>query len=123
MIDPVHNDPKPQSPESSPVRDRSYQEYVEAKKREAELIWNIKSRLPELEVLLREIEEHSGMEDYFYRFYHQSFKVYHAQKLTVKLVQTFEREAIVVKFQCTVSTFVIFATFFHILEITPAKGK
>jgi hypothetical protein len=43
--------------------------------------------LPELEKLLHEVESHWGMEDTFYRFYHQSFKVFgKAQSLTEKIV-------------------------------------
>ncbi len=46
------------------------------------LLQNIKQRLPELEKLLAEAEDHWGMEDGVYRFYHQSFKVYGLQHLT-----------------------------------------
>jgi hypothetical protein len=46
------------------------------------LLRNIKQCLPELEKLLAHAEDHWGMEDGFYRFYHQSFKVYRLQGLT-----------------------------------------
>src|SRR5947207_2204661 len=42
----------------------------------AKLLRNIKERLPQLEELLAQAEDHWGMEDGIYRFYHQSFKVY-----------------------------------------------
>jgi hypothetical protein len=71
-------------------REASLREYLEARKREPELIQNIRAHLPELERLLREVEGHWQMEDSFYRFYHQSFKVYRLQRLTEKLVKTFE---------------------------------
>lgn len=48
----------------------------------ARLLQNIKARLPELEKLLAEAEDHWGLEDGIYRFYHQSFKVYHLQSFT-----------------------------------------
>ncbi len=43
---------------------------------------NIKQQLPQLEKMLAHVESHWCMEDGFYRFYHQSFKVYHFQQLT-----------------------------------------
>ncbi|MBE0545819.1 MAG: hypothetical protein IH623_31190 [Verrucomicrobia bacterium] len=46
------------------------------------LLHNIKQNLPKLEELLAHVEGHWGMEDGIYRFYHQSFKVYHLQGLT-----------------------------------------
>ena len=48
----------------------------------AKLLQNIKVRLPQLEALLSEVEDHWGMEDCFYRFYHGSFKVFGMQGLT-----------------------------------------
>jgi hypothetical protein len=49
------------------------------------LLQNIKARLPELEALLRQQDSHAW-EDLFYRFYHQSFKVYALQEKTEQLV-------------------------------------
>ena len=46
------------------------------------LLRNIKQHLPKLEEMLAHVEGHWCMEDGFYRFYHQSFKVYHLQPLT-----------------------------------------
>jgi len=47
-----------------------------------QLLSNIKHQLPRLEELLAEVESHWGIEDGFYRFYHQSFKVYPVQQTT-----------------------------------------
>jgi hypothetical protein len=51
----------------------------------ARLLQNIKARLPELEILLRK-QDSRRWEDLFYRFYHQSFKVYALQENTAQLV-------------------------------------
>src|SRR5205809_3218701 len=48
----------------------------------AKLLQNIKARLPRLEKLLAQAEDHWGLEDGIYRFYHQSFKVYRLQSFT-----------------------------------------
>jgi hypothetical protein len=53
------------------------------------LLQNIKRQLPRLEDLLAQVESHWGMEDGVYRFYHQSFKVYAMQELTVEICRTF----------------------------------
>ena len=50
-----------------------------------QLLRSIKQRLPGLEKLLAEVEDHWGMEDGFYRFYHQSFKVYRLQDTTKEI--------------------------------------
>ncbi len=52
------------------------------------LLARIKQRLPELEDLLKRVSDHWGFEDGFYRFYHQSFKVYGLQMLTVQIRET-----------------------------------
>jgi hypothetical protein len=49
------------------------------------LLASIKQRLPELEELLKRVSDHWGFEDGFYRFYHQSFKVYGLQVQTVQI--------------------------------------
>ena len=46
----------------------------------------IKESLPELRKLLARADGHWGGEDGFYRFYHQSFKVYGLQKVTEEIV-------------------------------------
>ena len=49
------------------------------------LLQNIKARLPELEALLRQ-QDSGRWEDLFYRFYHQSWKVYGIQRSTLAIV-------------------------------------
>ena len=51
----------------------------------AQLLRNIKQRLQKLEEMLARVESHWGMEDGFYRFYHQSFKVYGLQGMTQEI--------------------------------------
>ncbi len=51
------------------------------------LLARIHERLPELEALLAKCNDHWGGEDGVYRFYHQSFKVYWLQDLTVRCVE------------------------------------
>jgi hypothetical protein len=54
---------------------------------EQQLLLNIKDRLAELKKLLHEVEDHWGVEDAFYRYYHQSLKVFEqAQSPTEKIV-------------------------------------
>jgi hypothetical protein len=50
-----------------------------------QLLSNIKQQLPILEELLAQVESHWGIEDGFYRFYHQSFKVYPVQQATEEI--------------------------------------
>src|SRR6058998_1052737 len=50
------------------------------------LLEAIKANLPELTSLLEKVSSHWHAEDGFYRFYHQSFKVYHLQQDTEKIV-------------------------------------
>lgn len=51
------------------------------------LLRSLKADLPALEKLLEESESHWGFEDPFYRFYHQSFKVFYLQDLTLRIVE------------------------------------
>jgi hypothetical protein len=53
---------------------------------EKQLLATIKSRLPELESLLTQVSGHWQAEDGFYRFYHQSLKVYGLQSETERIV-------------------------------------
>src|ERR1051325_6628598 len=55
-----------------------------------ELLRNIQKQLPELEHLLARAEDHWGIEDGFYRFYHQSFKVYRVQDLTTEICKVLQ---------------------------------
>ncbi len=50
------------------------------------LLKAIGARLPELEALREEVSSHWHAEDGFYRFYHQSFKVYALQSDTKRIV-------------------------------------
>lgn len=50
------------------------------------LLTNLKSTLPALEKLLEDFSGHWDYEDPIYRFYHQSFKVYHLQHQTTEVV-------------------------------------
>jgi len=53
---------------------------------ETRLLAAIKARLPELESLLEKARSHWVYEDYVYRFYHQSFKVFGVQSMTGAIV-------------------------------------
>ncbi len=56
-----------------------------------QLLSNIKHQLPKLEALLAQVESHWGIEDGFYRFYHQSFKVYPVQQATAEIRDALQR--------------------------------
>ncbi len=60
---------------------------MDSLEKDNELLTNIKSHLPELEALLKEMNSHWFYEDPIYRFYHQSFKVYWLQDETRKIVE------------------------------------
>ena len=51
------------------------------------LLANIKDKLPELENLLKIMNSHWLYEDPLYRFYYHSFKVYHIQEETKRIVK------------------------------------
>ena len=53
---------------------------------ESDLLSQLKARLPDLEALLEESDSHWHGEDAFYRFYHQSSKVYYLQRDTEAIV-------------------------------------
>jgi len=59
---------------------------AERRAREAILLKNIKRDLPALTRLSEEAESHWGSEDFVYRFYHGSFKVFAVQSLTTTIV-------------------------------------
>lgn len=67
-----------------PIHGRDSREEIE--KLEAVLLKQLKERLPELEALLEESGSHWHGEDGFYRFYHQSLKVYNLQADTQAIV-------------------------------------
>ena len=54
------------------------------------LLENIKANLSILEDLYQYVDQHSGAEDAFYRYYHQSFKVYRIQGRTERIVETIQ---------------------------------
>ena len=60
--------------------------FTDLKEMENKLLTNIKTKLPELEMLLREASSHWCYEDPIYRFYHHSLKVYSLQYLTRRIV-------------------------------------
>ena len=53
---------------------------------EQRLLDSIKRHLPELEGLLARARSHWEYEDFVYRYYHQSFKVFGAQSMTRTIV-------------------------------------
>lgn len=56
-----------------------------------ELLKSIKANMAHLDRLLESISGHWTYEDYVYRFYHQSFKVYHLQHATRNIIHWFNR--------------------------------
>ena len=52
---------------------------------EQQLLANIKQHLPELEALMERAQSHWEYEDYVYRYYHHSFKVFGVQSMTSKI--------------------------------------
>ena len=58
-----------------------------------ELLSNIKRNLPGLMELLRGINSEWCSEDYVYRYYHGSFKVYHLQTETKRIAEALKRLA------------------------------
>ena len=58
---------------------------------EQKLLATIKQRLPELEALLERSNGHWLYEDFVYRFYHHSFKVFGVQSLTSAIVAALGR--------------------------------
>jgi hypothetical protein len=55
------------------------------------LLKNIKKNMPRLENLLNACEDHWGQEDLVYRFYHESYKVYRSQDLTIRIYDTLRK--------------------------------
>jgi len=68
--------------------DRVREELAEKERKDAELLANIKAKMPELEKMLEKARSHRGYEDHIYRFYSHSFKVYFMlQPVTISMVQ------------------------------------
>jgi hypothetical protein len=57
---------------------------------EASLLARLNECLPELESILASCNDHWGYEDGVYRFYHQSFKVFRLQELTLRCVNALQ---------------------------------
>jgi hypothetical protein len=57
---------------------------------ESKLLKSSAANLPALEDLLQRSSDHWGYEDPIYRFYHQSFKVYHLQESTREIVASLQ---------------------------------
>ena len=68
------------------ARARQRDEFAATQALGQRLLDAIKARLPELDKLLVEVSGHWHAEDGFYRFYHQSLKVYHLQSDTERIV-------------------------------------
>lgn len=62
----------------------------ELKRIDDALLNNIKQKLLNLEALLKEVDDHRNFENYFYRFYHQSFKVFPLQSVTESIVEALQ---------------------------------
>ena len=60
--------------------------FTKQREKDNQLLSAIKTKLPELEMLLEEVSSHWGYEDPVYRFYYQSFKVYGLQHTTMRIV-------------------------------------
>jgi hypothetical protein len=58
-----------------------------------ELLASLKTHLASLETVLSDCEGDWGAADVVYRFYHQSFKIYHAQETTVRIVHALQEVA------------------------------
>lgn len=79
-----------QPPNSSSEPSKELESIREYRENADKLLRNIKQQLPKLETLLANVEDHWGMEDSIYRFYHQSFKVYHLQQATEQIRQALQ---------------------------------
>lgn len=54
------------------------------------LLKNIKLNILSFEALLKEVDDRGNFENYFYRFYHQSFKVFLLQSSTESIVEALQ---------------------------------
>jgi hypothetical protein len=79
-----------------------------------ELLGNIKTNLPELQKLLDKINQPYNYEDLIYRFYHQSFKVYQLQDLTLEIAESL---------RCLAPKGTTFCAYFDELLKAGASGK
>ena len=66
------------------VGSASFEEYLRL---ERTLLENMRQRVTSLRQLLEQVNDHWGYEDGIYRFYHQSFKVFHLQHYTHRIIE------------------------------------
>lgn len=59
---------------------------------EQTLLANIKTNLAELETLLQRASSDWEYDDFVYRFYHHSFKVYGVQRMTASIVEALRKQ-------------------------------
>ncbi len=78
------------TPHSTSGELKELPEFREQREITNKLLRNIKQHLPKLEELLARVEDRWCMEDGFYRFYHQSFKVYHLQEATEEICKSLQ---------------------------------
>jgi len=76
---------------SSAVELDTSSQFREQSKPAGQLLSNIKQQWAKLGELLAQVEGHWGIEDGFYRFYHQSFKVYQVQQATEEICQALQK--------------------------------
>src|SRR5882724_4646688 len=79
-----------QTPNAMPDESKASDPLREHRENADKLLHNIKGHLPKLKELLARVEDHWGIEDGFYRFYHQSFKVYHVQQVTAEICEALQ---------------------------------
>ena len=78
-------DPSPTAPRRLRSRLGSVTDVDDRGTIEARLLANLKEHLPALRQLREQVQNHWGAEDLVYRFYHQSFKVFGIQRLTLAI--------------------------------------
>jgi len=71
----------------------NYKNYDDQTLKMEQLLKNIKEALPEMKKLLEEINSSWVLPDLFYRYYHNSFKVYYIQDYTLKIVDFLKKLA------------------------------
>lgn len=90
----AEKDPATPSKPETPDQKAAWERYLKTRLSPAErnrlesvLLGRIKQHKAELESMLATMSGHWTYEDHFYRYYHGSFKVYHAQKTTEQAVK------------------------------------
>lgn len=85
------NQDDPKDSEAETPQERARKRIQERVDLQNLLFNNLKSALPELEALLKKVNEEWAGEDLVYRYYHHSFKVYGIQKLTEDIYHALQR--------------------------------